>query len=109
MIIFANVLLDKSIITSATFTALLLMAVASTMLTVPLVSPRLARLGIAGSQGSLRAVSACVDRETGGRIRSAPAGRVVSAQSGDLRHRRLTVRGRSATVRFPVRRPLACV
>jgi Kef-type K+ transport system membrane component KefB len=47
MIIFANVLLDKSIITSATFTALLLMAVASTMLTVPLVSPRLARLGIA--------------------------------------------------------------
>jgi Kef-type K+ transport system membrane component KefB len=44
MIIFANILLDKAIITSNTFTALLLMAVASTMLTVPMVSPRLARL-----------------------------------------------------------------
>src|SRR5690606_34556792 len=31
MIIFANILVDKAIITSATFTALLLMAVASTM------------------------------------------------------------------------------
>lgn len=48
MIIFANVLLDKGIITSAAFTALLLMAVASTMLTVPIVAPRLARL--AGAQ-----------------------------------------------------------
>ena len=44
MIIFANVLLDRGIITSATFTALLLMAVASTMLTIPLVQPKLARL-----------------------------------------------------------------
>ena len=44
MIIFANVLLDKSLITSETFTALLLMAVASTMLTVPLVSPKLVRM-----------------------------------------------------------------
>ena len=44
MIIFANVLLDKQIITSATFTALLLMALASTMLTVPVVTPMLARL-----------------------------------------------------------------
>lgn len=44
MIIFANVLLDKHIITSETFTALLLMAVASTMLTVPVVAPMLARL-----------------------------------------------------------------
>jgi Kef-type K+ transport system membrane component KefB len=44
MIIFANVLLDKEIITSETFTALLLMAVFSTMLTVPLVSPKLARM-----------------------------------------------------------------
>ena len=42
MIIFANVLLDKQIITSETFTALLLMAVASTMLTVPMVAPKLA-------------------------------------------------------------------
>jgi len=44
MIIFANVLLDKQIITNETFTALLLMAVASTMLTVPVVSPMLARM-----------------------------------------------------------------
>jgi len=44
MIIFANVLLDKQIISNATFTALLLMAVASTMLTVPVVSPMLARM-----------------------------------------------------------------
>ncbi len=44
MIIFANVLLDKQIITSETFTALLLMAVASTMLTVPVASPKLARM-----------------------------------------------------------------
>lgn len=43
MIIFVNVLLDRQLITNATFTALLLMAVASTMLTVPIVSPRLAR------------------------------------------------------------------
>jgi Kef-type K+ transport system membrane component KefB len=44
MIIFANILLDKHIITSETFTALLLMAVGSTMLTVPMAKPRLARL-----------------------------------------------------------------
>lgn len=44
MIIFANVLLDKGIITNETFTALLLMAVASTMLTVPMVAPQLAKL-----------------------------------------------------------------
>ncbi len=44
MIIFVNILLDKGIITSATFTALLLMAVASTMMTVPMVYPRLRRL-----------------------------------------------------------------
>jgi len=43
MIIFANVLLDKQVITPDTFTALLLMAVASTMLTVPMVTPLLAR------------------------------------------------------------------
>jgi Kef-type K+ transport system membrane component KefB len=42
-IIFANILLDKQIISSATFTALLLMAVASTMLTVPIVTPLLKR------------------------------------------------------------------
>ena len=44
MIIFITILLDKGIITSETFTALLLMAVASTMLTVPVVSPKLQRL-----------------------------------------------------------------
>ncbi|PTD16732.1 cation/H(+) antiporter [Sphingomonas fennica] len=44
MIIFANILLDKQIITNETFTALLLMAVGSTMLTIPVVKPRLARL-----------------------------------------------------------------
>jgi Kef-type K+ transport system membrane component KefB len=44
MIIFANVLLDKQIITNETFTALLLMAIASTMLTVPVVAPKLARM-----------------------------------------------------------------
>ena len=43
MIIFITVLLDNGIITSETFTALLLMAVASTMLTVPAVSPKLRR------------------------------------------------------------------
>ncbi len=44
MIIFANVLLDKHLISGETFTALLLMAVASTMLTTPLAAPRLVRL-----------------------------------------------------------------
>jgi Kef-type K+ transport system membrane component KefB len=44
MILFANVLLDKAIITNEAFTALLLMAVASTMLTVPVVTPKLARM-----------------------------------------------------------------
>ncbi len=43
-IIFANILLDKQIITSETFTALLLMAVASTMLTIPIVHPKLSRV-----------------------------------------------------------------
>jgi len=41
MIIFTNVLLDKQIISNEAFTALLLMAVASTMLTIPVVTPRL--------------------------------------------------------------------
>jgi hypothetical protein len=41
MIIFVNILLDRNLISGTTFTALLLMAVASTMLTVPIVSPRL--------------------------------------------------------------------
>jgi len=44
MIIFANILLDRAVISSTTFTALLLMAVASTMLSVPMVAPRLRAL-----------------------------------------------------------------
>ena len=44
MIIFVNILLDKGIISSETFTALLLMAVGSTMLTVPMVHPKLRRV-----------------------------------------------------------------
>jgi Kef-type K+ transport system membrane component KefB len=44
MIIFANILLDKQIITSETFTALLLMAVMSTMLTTPMVTPLLEKM-----------------------------------------------------------------
>jgi len=43
MIIFVNVLLDKDLISGESFTALLLMAVVSTMLTVPMVSGRLRR------------------------------------------------------------------
>ena len=45
MIIFANILLDKGIITPTTFTALLLMAVGSTMLTKPFATPLIAKLG----------------------------------------------------------------
>jgi len=44
MIIFVNILQDRRIITSETFTALLLMAVASTMLTIPIAAPKLRRL-----------------------------------------------------------------
>ncbi len=45
MIIFANILLDKAIITNTAFTALLLMAVASTMLSIPMATPLLKKLG----------------------------------------------------------------
>jgi Kef-type K+ transport system membrane component KefB len=52
MIIFANILLDRQIITNETFTALLLMALGSTMLTVPVVAPRLKRMaGLIGRGG----------------------------------------------------------
>ena len=52
MIIFANILLDRHIISNETFTALLLMAVGSTMLTVPIVKPLLAKLsGIMAKSG----------------------------------------------------------
>ena len=52
MIIFANILLDRGIITNDAFTALLLMAVGSTMLTVPMVTPRLKRAAAAIEKGS---------------------------------------------------------
>jgi Kef-type K+ transport system membrane component KefB len=58
MIIFANVLLDKQIISADTFTALLIMAVASTMITVPAVTPLLAKMG----QGQRPGVSAASQR-----------------------------------------------
>jgi Kef-type K+ transport system membrane component KefB len=45
MIIFANILLDRQIITNEAFTALLLMAVGSTMLSIPMVTPMLRKLG----------------------------------------------------------------
>jgi Kef-type K+ transport system membrane component KefB len=44
MIIFVNILLDKAIITSETFTALLLMAIASTMLAIPIAAPKLKQM-----------------------------------------------------------------
>jgi Kef-type K+ transport system membrane component KefB len=43
-IIFVNILLDKGIITSQMFTVMLLMALASTMITIPVVTPILKRL-----------------------------------------------------------------
>jgi Kef-type K+ transport system membrane component KefB len=50
MIIFANILLDRAIISAETFTALLLMAVMSTMLTIPIVTPKLRRMGLAAQR-----------------------------------------------------------
>ncbi len=44
MIIFVNILLDKGIISNESFTALLVMAVGSTMLTIPVVTPKLKQL-----------------------------------------------------------------
>jgi Kef-type K+ transport system membrane component KefB len=41
MIIFVTILLDRNLITAGTFTALLLMSIGSTMLTIPRVAPRL--------------------------------------------------------------------
>lgn len=43
MIVFANILLDRQVITSAAFTALLLMALGSTVLTMPVVARALGR------------------------------------------------------------------
>jgi hypothetical protein len=52
MIIFANILMDKGIITSETFTALLLMAIVSTVLTVPVLSARHERMKSIVSQAA---------------------------------------------------------
>jgi Kef-type K+ transport system membrane component KefB len=52
MIIFVNVLLDKGIITNTAFTALLLMAVGSTMLAVPMATPKLQRLMVTISKAA---------------------------------------------------------
>jgi len=52
MIIFANILLDREIITNETFTALLLMAVGSTMLTIPMVTPALRKLANLAGKGA---------------------------------------------------------
>jgi Kef-type K+ transport system membrane component KefB len=51
-IIFATILLDKGVISADAFTALLLMAVASTMLTIPMIRRR---YGAAGVPEDLRA------------------------------------------------------
>ena len=51
-IIFATILLDKGIISADAFTALLLMAVASTMLTIPMVRRRYGATGIPESMKS---------------------------------------------------------
>jgi Kef-type K+ transport system membrane component KefB len=51
-IIFATILLDKGIISADAFTALLLMAVASTMLTIPMVRRRYGAAGIPESMKS---------------------------------------------------------
>jgi len=52
MIIFVNILFDKQVITSSAFTALLLAAVGSTMLTIPVVSPTLRKLeGLLAKRG----------------------------------------------------------
>ena len=58
MIVFSNILLDKRIISAGSFTALLLMAVASTMLTVPMVAPRLRRRTDADADADARARAA---------------------------------------------------
>jgi Kef-type K+ transport system membrane component KefB len=49
MIVFADVLLDKRLISDASFTALLIMGLVSTLLTVPMVGPRLAQVRAAQS------------------------------------------------------------
>ena len=62
MIIFANILLDKALITDASFTALLLMAVVSTMLTVPRVAPLLAKLAQASPPAPPNSDHGAIDR-----------------------------------------------
>lgn len=58
MIIFVNILLDRGIITAQAFTALLLMAIGSTMLTMPMVAPRWRRRQVTGEQHAWRDAAA---------------------------------------------------
>lgn len=83
MIIFANVLLDKRIITAETFTALLLMAVASTMLTVPMVTPMLRRLAAEGS--GLRRDADAASAGAGARPAVSPEAGAPSGSTGPSR------------------------
>ena len=76
MIIFVNVLLDKQLITNAMFTALLLMAVASTMLTIPVVTPMLRRLQHLGEAGD----GASAELQAAARRRSATTRSPVSSE-----------------------------
>ena len=105
MIIFANVLLDKQIITGASFTALLLMAVASTMLTVPMVTPRLARLQAVVGRNSQccwwRAAASAVSNEVGQRASRAAAARVRSAQTDTRPSSTARSRSGRAAARWP--------
>ena len=65
MIIFVNMLLDNAIITAEMFTALLIMAVGSTMLTVPVVQPKLQALKNIAAESSNKAKRAGSSRALG--------------------------------------------
>ena len=59
MIIFVNILLDRQIISDATFTVLLLMALASTMLTAPFARRGLAAMRAQGGEGRTVETAIC--------------------------------------------------
>ena len=82
MIIFVNILLDKGVITSETFTALLLVAVASTMLTIPVATPKLRRW-LGAEESSPRS------DDQPGALRTLD-GRVANASARSTNHRFLT-------------------
>jgi hypothetical protein len=62
MIIFVNILLDKGIISNEAFTAALLMAAASTMLSIPMVAPKLRRIDRVGASPSTNSAEVGSDR-----------------------------------------------